>query len=863
MARRKIESEGRPERKPERSSGWWRAALAVAVALLVIDSVPRLKLIDDLTASRAANDAALVRQAASPTGYAGGQRNLILPELGSDGYQWVMQTQEMLAGGGARIRRVTYDNFPYGRPVHWSSPLRWWLAFVAWVYGGVTSQPLAIAVESVAPWANTLLFLPLLLGVVPMVARRWGAAAASVAALGMVLVYPVFEQFAVGSMDHHGLAVGSGLLSVLFLVLGGAGWIREVAQLGVKAAAPVKPQAWLLERPDARKWFIAAGVAGAAGMWISAPTQIPLLVAIGLGGCLSTGWLARNSRESFGVNADPALWRAWGVSGALSSLVFYLIEYFPGDFAIRLEVNHPLYSLAWLGGGELVCRASRWLAGGRLSESKRGAWILAGSVAAVLVAPIVLAAGRERVFLIFDPFLWALHTDYIVEFSGLMHRLSGMPLRTVAVGISLVPLVAIPLAALLMKRGLPRPLKALVLLTLVPGVVTLGLACMQIRWLGISCAVWLCGLVTGTFVAGLAWTQLRWTRLHLVAAGALLAAVLLPYGWQILDIGFSAAGGRLVGEESEVRKVVVRDVAHWLRTRLGGETGVVLSSPSPTSALSYHGGLKGISSFYWENRDGLKVAAGIFGAENEEQARALVASRGITHLVLFSWNTFAEGYVRLAHGWRVDHDVPKTAFVFQLLENQCPPAWLRAISYPLPEHSAFQRQFVRIYEVVPAQTGAEALVRHAQFLFTEGNDGAAVAELGAALALEPQNAPGLITLAQAQLIQGRMAEFAGTFARVQENLPRAGGLELEDLTSLAVLCDAAEDPGQARAVLTRCLGMANEASLRRLNRDVLFRLLFLARQLGVAETQPERFQLGMTLLPGEAMREAVRTGTAP
>ena len=130
-------------------------------------------------------------------------------------------------------------------------------------------------------------------------------------------------------------------------------------------------------------------------------------------------------------------------------------------------------------------------------------------------------------------------------------------------------------------------------------------------------------------------------------------------------------------------------------------------------------------------------------------------------------------------------------------------------------------------------------------------------------ALEPQNAPGLITLAQAQLIQGRMAEFAGTFARVQENLPRASGLELEDLTSLAVLCDAAEDPGQARAVLTRCLGMANEASLRRLNRDVLFRLLFLARQLGVAETQPERFQLGMTLLPGEAMREAVRTGTAP
>jgi hypothetical protein len=831
-------------------------ALAAALALLAIDSATRFRMIRDLDSSAVAGESGLPRDRSSPTGYVGGRRQAILPEAGLDGYQWIMQTQQMLAQGEVRVRHVAYDNSPAGRPVHWSSAFRWWLAAVAAVDSVVTSEPVAIAVETVAPWANTLLFVGLVVVLVPLVARRLGSAAAAVLALAMVTVYPFFEGFTVGAVDHHGLASGSGLLSVLLLVAGGGGWVRT-GQIDGRAADAW--HGWLPERAVARRWFVAAGFAAAVGMWISAPTQAPLLVAIAVGGWLATGWLARGEKGTT-VRADPTLWRSWGTAGAVGSLGFYLLEYFPAEMGMRLEVNHPLYAIAWWGGGELLCRACRWTTGGRWFESRRDTFLAVVAVAATLSPALALLAGQAKWFLIFDPFVWVLHVDYIAEFSGMLRRWSGMSPRTIAVGISLVPLTAVPLWWLTAKRELPRPLRALVALCLPPGVITLLLATSQIRWLGISCATWTAGLVTAAFVVDA--QGLRWTPGRVACAAALLAAVFVPQAWNIVDTGVASWRDRLVGTPNDIQQVIVRDVARWLRERLGTTRGVVLASPSATSSLVYHGGLAGIASFYWENADGLKTAAEIFAAENEAEARTLAARRGITHIALFSWNNFAEGYVRLARGWRADRAVPRTAFVFRLLDGQRPPPWLRAVCYRLPEHAALKDAVVRIFEVVPEQAPAEACTRHAQFLIDCGDEAAAEANLREAVAADPQYAPAWIAWAQLRLLQERMPEFAAMLPRVRETLTGLPALELEDQAALAVVMDAAGDAARTRMALEACLA-ADKTALRRLSPEALFRCLFLARRTGVADLQREQFDRAVRLLPTDELRHAVRTATAP
>src|SRR5471032_2672768 len=82
--------------------------------------------------SHVAREGAAV-DATSPTGYAGGKRWLIVPEHNNPSYQWIEETQLMLARGDWRVRRVDYENAPLGREAHAASPYRWWLVGIAWL----------------------------------------------------------------------------------------------------------------------------------------------------------------------------------------------------------------------------------------------------------------------------------------------------------------------------------------------------------------------------------------------------------------------------------------------------------------------------------------------------------------------------------------------------------------------------------------------------------------------------------------------------------------------------------------------------------------------------------------------------------
>src|SRR5256885_15769929 len=74
-----------------------------------------------------------------------------------------------------------------------------------------------------------------------------------------------------------------------------------------------------------------------------------------------------------------ARWRAWAFGGAVTSLAAYLIEYFPSHLGSwELRAIHPLYGLAWLGGGELLARTTAWIQRHKPGKNLRDIGMVAG-----------------------------------------------------------------------------------------------------------------------------------------------------------------------------------------------------------------------------------------------------------------------------------------------------------------------------------------------------------------------------------------------------------------------------------------------------------------------------------------------------
>lgn len=280
----------------------------------------------------------------------------IYPTPYADSYPFVRNAQTMVQQGLWRLRHVGYDNNPNGYEMHWSNLLNWWLIFLGWCHQQATGMPLIPSIDYMAMLASPILhgLLVVFLGI--LISLRFSGWVGAVSVIGMVSMSAFNEPFDTGYADHHSLILAAGLCSVLFLLLGGCGWVS-----GSQEPCPVgfNRIGWLT-RKQSRNWFIAAAVAGAMGMWISAFGQIFFFVAMALGAIASTLLFVHPSEDQR-VRYDPTLWRVWGTVGAVLTLLFYLLEYFPNHFEMRLEVNHPLFALAWWGGGEILYRLTRRL----------------------------------------------------------------------------------------------------------------------------------------------------------------------------------------------------------------------------------------------------------------------------------------------------------------------------------------------------------------------------------------------------------------------------------------------------------------------------------------------------------------------
>ncbi len=808
----------------------WAGVLILAAGFLLWMNYARIQRVNYVT--DIARGGARVT-AASPTGYASGARELIVGEHLGASFAWIAQTQQMLAGSEWRVRQIEYENVPYGRDVQAASPYRWWLGLIAGVDHALSGRPLGLAVERAALAADPLLHLLLLVALTVFAARQFGAGPAAWLALGVTFLFPFAAGFLPGVPDDFALvlalAPGSGLLLLVGLKSSLA------AERGSIPAAAPAPR-WV------RGWFALAGLVGGLALWINVAAQVPLLLGIVLGALLAA-WVRRAAATDHPAGGSPlALWRAWALGGAATVLVAYLVEYFPAALGgWELRVIHPLYGLAWLGTGELLGRTTAWI------QLGKPAWrwpdltsvILAG--AAVAAVPVLMWKMGNPGFLAVDVLAFRLtkQADGIMAPSSTAW-LSGSGMSAAAWA-TLVPVSFLVVAGWLGLRRKTAALdRASLALAFGPALVALGLAFLYLRGWQLLGGVLLPLLLAVTVTLGRdgALRAARWSWAAL--AGAALLAGIFP----LIAGGGSAATNVLT--VPEVEGLVERDLAQWLAQHTAIPGGpVVLAPPGVSAALYFYGGLRGLGSVAWENKDGLLVAIRIAISNSRDEALVLLRQRGVTHIVIPSWDDFFENYKHSA-------SIQSGELFFVGLDRWSLPPWLRPVPYQLPGIAGFESQSVRIFEVVDEQDEPVAASRLAEYFIEMGQlENAKIA--GQALRRYPADFGTLVARAQLEAALTDAEAFTAVFTPLLQRLAGGAdrGLLWDRRVSLAVVLARGKKMELARVQVQRCLAELTEARLRTLTTNSLYHLLVLNKALGLEIADVRLRALALALLPVE------------
>ncbi len=827
-----------PEPSPSRSSttpsrahpAIWLVPLIAAIALVMWDAIRQAHHFRHLSADYKVAVHAPLPDAVSPTGFADGRRHIAYPSRWIDGQHWIVQTRQMLSEDGLRIRTVEHDNAPHGRSVHWGSPFRWWLATCAWIEHAITGRPLASAVETAAFFANPILVCALLLTLVPWIARRFSAAGAALLALGLAGSPALRVLFAPDNPDHHGAIQLCAMATLFFLFGGAAGWVR-------REKSAVAPELhWLPSIASARRAFTCSAVAGGIGLWISAVSMIPVFLGIAIG-AIACAWIGRRN-DSQTITFEPGLWRRWGAIGSVTAFCAYLIEYFPSHLGWRLEVNHPLYALAWLGGGEVLARATAWISN---RSSPKIDWSLGLAVAASIAPAAVIAAAGSRVFAVSDPFLWSLSHDYTPEFQSLPAALrqSGWNAATFA---SCLPMLLVPLGVMGLvfgPRQHPRLGTALVALPLTATALFWAMAFKELRWwtVGHGFLLGAIALAPTLLAANIASRRQRATWLVIIAAAFVPGLILVQ-----------STAHRPSIDRDDVLSLAERDLAHSLRQRVGSGPLIVLSGPATTSRMIYFASAHGLGTPYWENLDGLKRAAEIFAAKTPEEAHRLVQAAGITHLVFVTWDDFVEPYIRLARGLSPQEPLQDSAFGLDLLRNSHVPPWLERLPAHLSSSPALAGENVLIFEVTARTAPEHVLVRSVRSLLYHGRLSEAREALPE-LRRFPRNLAIAIALARVEFAAQNLPGLEAALAEVNQLLHQRTTLDPEDRMDLIGLLALVGQTAAARSLLEEALPACDAAVLRRLTPGSLTMLLQLTRNLGIRWPDTRLREFATELLP--------------
>ena len=604
----------------------------------------------------------------------------VVPAACADAQMWVRHAVEAEARQQLRVRHTQADNAPSGREVHWSSSVIWLLRIAQRVQEAVTADLGPRALERTLTWLNAPLLIGLMIALSAWAGNRAGAGAGVVVACGMVGHVRFYNGFLPANVDHHGLVNAAVLGLVLGLLEMGAGWWKP-ERAGRFTVLPASSG-------RARRGALVSAGSGAIGLWLSAASVVPILALAGGAGLFALLWHGRTARRE-GAHFEPGIWQLWGRVGGLLSLVFYLIEYAPSNFGLRLEVNHPLYALAWWGGGETIAWLGSWhLARVEDLPGRPRPLRLAAALLAMGAAPLALFFGGRSVFLVADPVVGGLWR-FVGEGMSLPMVASSRGLWYVVYDL-LAALVLIPAIVLWQKK---RGHAGILIGTLsFITAATVGLAVLQIRWFQSASAAQI-ALLVALFAVGRSSSPGRqWRRIALVVG----VGFLLPLGIQVAHE--RAENRRGAVSAVDLVQPLYRDVATALRQDQPGGEIVVLAGPDASAGIGYFGDFSVLGTLYWENADGLRSAGEILTSLSDDEALRLIRQHRVTHVVMISRGNFVGEYFRLLHPDLPLEEGQKT-FGYRLGTGLSLPPWLRPISYEIPPDLKDASPIVRLFAV--------------------------------------------------------------------------------------------------------------------------------------------------------------------
>ncbi len=810
-----------PVIKPSGNSSLaWLAVPFAACVFLLWMNVVRIRHIEAVSALGGWSDQSpIVISAATAPEFTAGNK-LIVPEQLTESYHWLAQTQRMFNRNEWRVRHIDYENAPDGRAVHTPSPYRWWLGLVAWCDHLVSGRPSAQTVEQAALVADPILHFLLILGTTLLVAWRFGALPAALLSIGFVTFFPFAAGYLPGAPDDRGLAQILAVGSVLLLAFG------------------LRTNSTPDDEKSTQRWFILGGVVGGLGVWVSVSVQVPVLVGIAAGALLAA-WVTRNpqSGESAGTALLP--WRAWAMSGAVTILAAYLIEFAPSSLADwQMSYIHPLYGLAWLGVGELMAQGAKWIQTKKIPRTFNSYAGLALAAGAITAVPVAIWKTAGAAFLIPDNAslrLTRLPNGAVAQSLAAWISRDG---TNPAVWATFLPLVlVIPAIWFFLNKKTPRVRRVSVAITLGPVLIALGFACHELIWWNTLDGLLLVMLTVTT--TGLPKTDDRIFARLAWASGA----VLLSLGVLLVAPHYKAQTENDV-TPAEVLGLIERDLAGWLKPHADPTGVVLLAPPNETTALCYYGGMRGMGSLSWENKDGVAAAVLVLKAPSLQEAKELIDRRNITHIILLSWDSEFDHYTQAGTGKN------ETTLRGQLQLSTL-PLWLRPLAYRLPTIAGFEGQSASIFEVIDEQEQATAVSRIAEYLIEMGNlDLAADAAQG--LRRFPADLGASVARAEVELARGDEAEFAKSLKQLQARLGTKypAFLPWDLRVGLAVVLAKAKQEKLAREQVSICLKTVDEKKLRGLSPGSLYRLLVLSRAFDIPFDEKLR-EAALNLLPSD------------